>query len=469
MREKSLKNELGWLARNKEIDMNDSVLNCFFIAPFGDKEHQMGGGTMPHFELVRSAVKEIVESFPDTSILLKRADEIAEVGSIQETFISALQKADIVVAELSATGNANVFYELGIRFALRRAITIPIWQAGTKLPADLQGLLGIQYEPTNPLAQREEFYKFLRSRLENGLEDSPVYRVLPNLHIADVSEIYALRDEVDALGKELNETRLSEAVLLTWDEAEKLLRQGNVGAALESLKLAYKSFPRNQRLAVRYGQVLSHENKHDEAISVLHGAVTVASAAGGPTFIPNRELGMAYKRSGKPQLAIDWLEKAVEENPSDSDTHGIIGGVYKDAYDFDKAIDSYQRGFDQDKKSTYCLLNILCLLLIRDNRGDKLRYKRLLPVVDDLTSDAVEAESSDYWAVYDRAHFLMYAGKTQKALILFKKAIKATKTIGELESAHKNIDLLAEAEIDISGLDEILAAFAKAEEEQKKE
>ena len=82
--------------------MAKSTLDCFFIAPFGDKGHQMGGGTMPHFELVRSAVKEIVESFPDTPIRLRRADEIADVGSVQETFIGALQKADIVVAELSA-------------------------------------------------------------------------------------------------------------------------------------------------------------------------------------------------------------------------------------------------------------------------------------------------------------------------------------------------------------------------------
>lgn len=219
--------------------MDKSVLDCFFIAPFGDKEHQMGGGTMHHFELVRSVVKEIIESFPDISIKLKRADEIAEVGSVQETFIFALQKADIVVADLSATLNANVYYELGIRFALRRAITIPIWQKGTELPADLQGLLGIGYEPSNPLAQREEFYKFLRTRLKGEFIDSPVYRILPNLHIADASQIEALQRHVEELEKTLNETRLEDAVQLSWDEAEGLLMKGDTEAALDILKIAY--------------------------------------------------------------------------------------------------------------------------------------------------------------------------------------------------------------------------------------
>jgi tetratricopeptide (TPR) repeat protein len=445
------------------MQMENSILDCFFVAPFGDKEHQMGGGTMPHFELVRSAVKEIMESFPDAPIRLRRADEIADVGSVQETFIGALQKADIVVAELSATGNANVFYELGIRFALRRAITIPIWQTGTKIPADLQGLLGIEYEPSNPIAQREQFYKFLRSRLGGSLIDSPVYRVLPHLHVADASEIQALTTRVQELEKALRETKLDVSVQHAWDEAEGLLSKGDTSAALDTLKIAYDVAPKNVRLAVRYGQLLSRAEKHDEAISTLHAAAALATEAGGPKFIPFRELGMAYKRAGKPQLAIDWLIKAVEENPRDSDTQGIIGGVHKDAYEIDKAIDSYQRGFDGDPKSTYCLLNILCLLMIRSNSGDRLRSKRLLPIADTLTAQAMESKGADQWTMYDRAHFLAFADRESEAKELFAQAIEETKSIGELRSARKNLDLLKDAGTDIPGLPGILSLFDDGE------
>jgi tetratricopeptide (TPR) repeat protein len=423
----------------------------------------MGGGTMPHFELVRSAVKEIMESFPDQKILLRRADEIANVGSVQETFIGALQKADIVVAELSAIGNANVFYELGIRFALRRAITIPIWQIGTKIPADLQGLLGIEYAPTNPLAQREQFYKFLRSRLSGNLTDSPVYRVLPNLHVGDAIEIQTLTARVEELQKALAQTRLDDSVQQTWDEAERLLNKGDIGASLDALKIAYNSAPNNIQLAVRYGQLLSRAEKHDEAIATLEAAVRLAADAGGPRFIPHRELGMAYKRAGKTQMAIDWLTKAVSENPRDSDTHGIIGGVHKDAYEIDKAIDSYQRGFDADPKSTYCLLNILCLLLARGHAGDKLRFKRLLPVADNLTADALASKGADHWTMYDRAHFLMFANRDKEAKELFAAAIEKTRTVGELRSARKNLNLLADAEAAIVYLADILSLFAAAE------
>lgn len=209
--------------------------------------------------------------------------------------------------------------------------------------------------------------------------------------------------------------------------------------------------------------MLSRAEKHDDAISILHGAVNLATEAAGPKFIPNRELGMAYKRAGKPQLAIDRLKKAVEENPGDRDTHGIIGGVHKEAYEIEKAIDSYQRGFDVDLRSTYCLLNIICLLIVRGSIGDKLRYKRLLPLANKLTFEAMDSKGADHWTAFDRAHYLLYAGDKIGALDLFTKAIEKTNTIGELRSARKNLDLLIEAEANIEGLDEIMTLFDDAE------
>jgi tetratricopeptide (TPR) repeat protein len=443
--------------------MSTATLDCFFVSPFGDKAHQVSSDAVPHFELIRPAIKEIMESFPDAPIKLRRADEIANVGSIQETFIIALHKADIVVADLTATGNGNIYYELGIRFALRRSITIPIWQTGTPIPADLQGVLGIQYDGRNPAAQREQFFKFLRSRLAGALNDSPVYKVLPELEIVDAKRLQSLTTRIEELEKELNATRLSNIVQLSWDEAEKTLLKGDVGAALDTLKLAYGAAPKNLALATRYGQLLSRAERHDQAIAVLDSAVALASETEGPRFISHRELGMAYKRAGKAQLAIDWLGKAAAENPRDSDTHGIIGGIFKDRYDIDEAIEAYARGFDGDPKSTYCLLNILCLLAVRGNIGDKIRFKRLLPLADELTLATLESSGADHWAIYDRAHFLLYAGKQLESTHLFTKAISLTKTIGELRSARKNLDLLEETESNLAGLQSILRQFSDAE------
>lgn len=439
--------------------MSKETYSCFFVSPFGDKSKQLGGGSIGHFELLRSSIKEIIESFPDATIKMKRADEIVDVGSVQETFIAALHKADIVVAELSATGNANVFYELGIRFALRKRVTIPIWQEGTDLPADLKGVLGVIYKADNPSANKEAFHTFIRQRLLSSKSDSPVYGVLPELEIVDKEELDKLKQRVTELEMTLKQTMLDDSVKVLLEEAEHLLKQDDQRSALEKFRQAYERAPMNLQLAIRYGQVLSKLKIHDEAVSVLKSAVQLSESSGKPLPTVYRELGMSYSRAGKSQIALDWLQKAVALDPSDSDTHGIIGGVHKSKFEIEKAIESYERGFDADPKSTYCLLNIIALRLIKNEIGDRIRVKQLLPIADELTNALIHTAGADHWSIFDRAHYLLFAGETTAAIEQFETALRMTKTIGELESARKNLDLFTQVGTGLLGLDEVLSQF----------
>jgi tetratricopeptide (TPR) repeat protein len=439
--------------------MPNQQLTCFLIAPFGEKSHQLGGGTVGQFELIRASIKEIIESFPDTPIKLMRADEIADVGLVQETFIGAILKTDIVIADLSATGNANVFYELGLRFALRKRITIPIWQKGTELPADLKGTLGVVYEPSNPVANRESFHKFIRQRLASTISDSPVYRIFPVLNIIDKSETDRLNKEIEDLKIRLKNTILDQLSKTLWNEAENLLLQNNLPGAFEKFNQAYEHTPENLEILIRYGRVLSMANRHDESIAKLLAAVKLIETTGVQSPIVYRELGMAYSRAGKIQLALDWLQKAITMSPLDSDIHGIIGGVYKQNYEIEKAIEAYERGFNIDPRSTYCVLNIITLRLIRNQTGDRIRVRQLLTITDNLTKEISKAENTDHWAIFDRAYYLLYSGNIESAVEEFEHALKKTKIIGEIESARKNLDLFVQVESNIQGLQQILEMF----------
>ncbi|MGK7911558.1 MAG: tetratricopeptide repeat protein [Synechococcus sp.] len=435
--------------------MATEELTCFLIAPFGDKKIE-AEGAVGTFELLRSALKEIIESYPDIPIKFKRADEIVDVGAIGETFIPALLKADIVVADLSLTMNANVFYELGIRYSLRARGTIPIWQRGTKLPADLQGILGVEYEPTNPKANSAVFHQFIRQRLASQHSDSPVYKTIPSLAVVEADEINRLQHRVSELEEKLKRTRINDVVNTLWNEAKVLLTRDAPTAALEKLKIAFNDAPDNIELCLDYGKLLSKQNRHEEAVRILTKTVDLASESGGPRSVLHRELGMAYSRWKKPRLAVDWLEKAVADDPSDADTHGIIGGVYKQELEIEKAIEAYERGFDADETSTYCLLNIIALRMIRNETGDRLRVKRYLKQADQLTQASITTYGSDYWDAYDRGHYLLFAGKLNEAIDAFNEALSATKTSGELDSASKNLLLLQEFDVDVKGLDTVL-------------
>ena len=434
-------------------------LICFLVSPFGDKTHQMqkGKGAVGQYELIRSSLKEIIEGYPDANIQFKRADEILDVGNVAETFIAALYGADIVIAELSATSNANVFYELGIRYALRRGITIPVWQKGTELPADLKGVLGIEYDQRNSKADQEKFYDFIRQRLRTRASDSPVYRILPDLEIVTKAELELLRTEIIGFKEKLQRTAIEQSAQVLLEEAEQLLAKGNPNGALKNFQLAYKQAPDNLSTALRYGKLLSRLNKHDDAIDVLIEANRVAERSESENSVLKRELGLAYTRANKLHLALEVLENVVSIADSDADSFGIIGGIYKQKYELDKAIDAYGRGFEVDEQSIYCLLNLIALLLIRDNKGDKINIKKLLLKADLLTIALINAPNVDHWAQFDRAHYLLFAKAKNDALDILKVALQSTKTIGELESARKNLDLLKEFDANISGLDEAIA------------
>lgn len=446
------------IQRNKCIEeflMATEELTCFLVAPFGDKKIE-AEGAVGTFELLRSALKEIVEEYPDISIKFKRADDFVSVGVLGETFIPALLKADIVVADLSHTMNANVFYELGIRHCLRSQVTIPIWQRGTKLPADVQGILGVEYEPTNPKSNTEVFHRFIRQRLASQLTDSPVYKAIPTLAVVEAADLKNLQHRVSELEEELKRTRVDDAVKTVWNEAKTLLAKDAPDAALEKLKIAYGNASDNIELGLEYGKLLSKQDRHEDAVRILTKTVDLAATSNGPLSMLHRELGVAYSRWGKSRLAVDWLEKAVVEDPSDADAHGIIGGVYKQELEIEKAIEAYERGFDADEKSTYCLLNIIALRMIRNETGDRLRVKRYLPQADRLTLESVAADGADHWAAYDRGHALLFSGKEVEAIDIFREALSGTKTSGELDSAKKNLKLLKDFDVSVSGLDAVL-------------
>jgi hypothetical protein len=73
-----------------------------------------------------------------------RADFITKTGSINKSVIQHIYNAELVIADLTDL-NPNVFYELGVRHALRNG-TILVALEGTKLPFDVGDLRSVFYK-----------------------------------------------------------------------------------------------------------------------------------------------------------------------------------------------------------------------------------------------------------------------------------------------------------------------------------
>lgn len=112
-------------------------------------------------------------------------------GNIREDMFALILEADVVICDITVH-NANVFYELGIRHALRKRHTLLIRGEGSadKTPFDLSTDRYLAYDMAQPGSALERLTAALRATLRSSRPtDSPVFLLLPTLPEADPSEV----------------------------------------------------------------------------------------------------------------------------------------------------------------------------------------------------------------------------------------------------------------------------------------
>ena len=158
--------------------------SCFVVMGFREKTDPISGKTFDLDKSYRILIKPAVEAAGATCV---RADEIVHAEVIDVPMYEQLLEADLVVADLS-TLNANAFFELGVRYALRPRATVAIAESGFKNPFDTNHIATLPYEHLGKGIDAEEAEKFkakltnlCRTLLNNNRPDSPVYTYIRNL------------------------------------------------------------------------------------------------------------------------------------------------------------------------------------------------------------------------------------------------------------------------------------------------
>ena len=157
---------------------------CFVVMGFREKTDPISGKTFDLDKSYRILIKPAVEAAGATCI---RADEIVHAEVIDVPMYEQLLEADLVVADLS-TLNANAFFELGVRYALRPRATIAIAESGFKNPFDTNHIATLPYEHLGKGIDAEDAERFkakltnlCRTLLSNDRPDSPVYTYIRGL------------------------------------------------------------------------------------------------------------------------------------------------------------------------------------------------------------------------------------------------------------------------------------------------
>lgn len=129
------------------------------------------------------------------------ATTVIEAGNIRADMFNRLLMADLVIADITIH-NANVFYELGIRHALRDRHTFLLrGQKGTEdsqtiktdeIPFDLKTDRYATYSLANPANSLDNIINGIRATFQSKKQDSPVFYTLPLLQPQQTEQFLAV-------------------------------------------------------------------------------------------------------------------------------------------------------------------------------------------------------------------------------------------------------------------------------------
>ncbi len=413
---------------------------CFVVMPFGSKPDGQGGSV--DFDAVyRDLIAPAVE---EAELQPLRADQELVGGIVHKPMFERLILADYAVADLT-TANANVFYELGVRHALRPYSTVLIGADVKRTPFDLAPdrvrpyTLDAHGRPAAAAEERAMLVEALR-HARQAATDSPVFQLIDDL---PAPQIDRLKTDVFREQAEYSVTikrRLAEARAQGADALRAL--EGDLGPADDV------------EAGVLVDLLLSYR-----ATSAWEDMIRVVERLPAPlrrTVLVCEQYGLALNRAGRGADAEQVLLAVIDEHGASSETYGLLGRVYKDRWEaergsaglraaghLDQAIDAYRRGFEADWRDAYPGINAVTLMEIRDPGAAA--QQLLVPVVRYANRRRIDGGGADYWDHATRLELGVLGRDRDEALAGARAALASVRERWEPASTANNLELVRAA------------------------
>jgi tetratricopeptide (TPR) repeat protein len=438
---------------------------CFVLMPFGKKPD--AAGTTIDFDRVYSEI--IQPAVVEAGLEPLRADEEMNGGIIHKPMYERLILCEYAVADLT-TANANVFYELGLRHAVRRWSTVMIFANGERLPFDVALLRALPYRlnamgtPEAADKDREALSKRLKAARQAAIDDpkgdidSPLFQLVENFPDVDHTKTDVFRERVH-ISNEIK-TRLAKARKQGLDAVKQVETEMGDLSAIESAAVI--------DLYLSYRAVEGWQ----EMIELAKNMPKPLSA----TVMVQEQLGLALNRAGRRDDAEKVLLDLIERRGRSSETMGILGRVYKDRWKLadkggnklladgllDKAIEAYLSGFQADWRDSYPGVNAVTLMEVTDPVDP--RQEKLLPVVRYAVEQRLTKGQPDYWDYATLMELAILRKSEQKARDFAGKALAVIREDWERKTTLSTLQMILKARSrrgeEVGWLAEIEQAFS---------
>jgi DNA-directed RNA polymerase specialized sigma24 family protein len=336
-------------------------MRAFIIRPFGTKNDI-------NFDDVE---KNLIDpALTRLGVTGRTTMEIRRQGNIRLDMFQRLLTADLIIADISIH-NANVYYELGVRHALRGKHTFMIRARGAdiktdEVPFDIKTDRYLSYDGTNPAASVTDLFESLRQTINSEAHDSPVFQMLPDLDEQDRARFLPIprdyREEVERAteAKELGDLELlaEEALGFEWEmEGLRLVGRAQFNLkAFEGARATWEAIrtqdplddEANTMLGTIY-QRLGDLTSSDQALKRVLGRKA-------PDKDGRAEARSLLGRNAKAHWTDDWRKGGSLEERQRL--------ALKSPY-LDESLEAYFAAFNEDLNHFYSGLNTLAMLTIQ--------------------------------------------------------------------------------------------------------
>ena len=346
-------------------------MRAFIIRPFGTKNEI-------NFDDVEE--KLIDPALNQLGITGRTTMEIRRQGNIRLDMFQRLLTADVVIADISIQ-NANVYYELGVRHALRGKHTFMIRASGADLktdevPFDLKTDRYLTYDGKNPAASIDDLSEGLKQTINAKQQDSPVFQMLPDLAEQDRTRFVPIpldyREEVERATekKELGDLELlaAEAHGFEW-ELEGLRLVGRAQSKLKAFEGARATWERIRKkndLDVEANKLLGTIYQRLGDLTSSDQALKRVLSIKGLDPADRAEVRALVGSNAKTRWTAEWSQVA---SVPERQKRALRSAFLKDS------LEAYEAAFNEDLNHFYSGLNTLHMLTFQ------VKLAELLPEV----------------------------------------------------------------------------------------
>ncbi len=330
-------------------------MRAFIVRPFGTKQE---------IDFDRVERELIAPALAEAGLTGGTTAEILEAGNIRTDMFELLLLADLVIADISVD-NANVFYELGLRHALRSLRTVMIRARGmTAVPFDLRTDRYIDYDAKNPSQALPALVASLQQTKTSERVDSPVFLLLPKLQESDRSQLMPVpREFQEAVAQAEEKQDLGRLGLLAW-ESQGFSWESEGARLVARALFDQHSFAAAGRVWERVRKLDALDREANLQLGTIYqrqGELTASDQSLARVFESRRATAQdraeAYAllgRNEKARLTAEWQSGDVSQRQPRAMRLPYLRRSYE----------AYRRGYLLDLNHVYSGLNALALATV---------------------------------------------------------------------------------------------------------